>query len=126
MTVKMTSAFKRYFSALNDLDQAAYVACFSNNAVLSDPYGGRIFDGSSGLEKWFHGMKRTWAEFNIRPESSFESGDRVAVQWATTATSVTGKIAQFSGINVFTIDDAGRILRLEGYWDVSAMMAQIA
>jgi hypothetical protein len=34
MTTKMTSAFSRYFSALNNLDQAAYVACFSDNAEL--------------------------------------------------------------------------------------------
>jgi ketosteroid isomerase-like protein len=125
MTAKMTSAFNRYFSALNNLDQDAYVACFSSNAELSDPYGGRIFAGPGGLKKWFLGMERTWAEFNIRPETSYESGDRVAVQWTATATSNTGKTAQFSGINIFTIGEAGLILRLEGYWDVSAMMAQI-
>jgi len=37
MTTKMTSASRRYFSALNNLDQAAYVACFSDNAELRDP-----------------------------------------------------------------------------------------
>ena len=126
MTAKMTSASNRYFAALNNLDQAAYVACFSSKAELRDPYGGRVFAGTSGLEKWFKGMLRTWAEFNIRPESSFESGDRVAVQWAATATSVGGNIANFSGINVFTINDSGQIMTLDGYWDVPAMIAQIS
>ena len=126
MTTKMTSAFSRYFSALNNLDQAAYVACFSDNSELRDPYGGKIFTGSSGLKKWFQSMESTWAEFNIQPESSFESGDRVAVQWTASGSSKTGKTAQFSGINVFTIDDAGLIFRLDGYWDVAAMLAQLA
>jgi steroid delta-isomerase len=126
VTTKMTSAFSRYFSALNNLDQADYVACFGDNAELRDPYGGRIFTGSVGLSTWFQSMDRTWAEFNIQPESSYESGDRIAIQWTATGTSKMGKTAQFSGINVFTIDDAGLIFRLDGYWDVAAMLAQIA
>jgi len=71
-------------------------------------------------------LERTWAEFNIQPESFFESGDRIAVQWTDTGTSMMGKTAHLSGINVFTIDDAGLIFRLDGYWDVAAMLAQIA
>jgi steroid delta-isomerase len=126
MTTKMTSAYSHYFSALNNLDQAAYVACFSDNAELRDPYGGRIFTGPSGLIKWFQSMERTWAEFDIQPDSSFESGDRVAIQWTALGSSKAGKKAQFSGINVFTIDDAGLIFRLDGYWDVAAMLAQLA
>jgi hypothetical protein len=70
-------------------------------------------------------LERTWAEFNIQSESFFESGDRIAVQWTATGTSMMGKTAHFSGINVFTIDDAGLIFRLDGYWDVAAMLAQI-
>ncbi len=125
-TAKMISAFERYFTALNNQDQVAYLACFSGDAEVHDPYGGSIFIGEDGLRKWFRGMQHTWTEFHIQPESTYQVADRVAIQWLATATTTTGKRANFSGINIFTIDDRGLILRLEGYWDVSAMMAQIA
>jgi hypothetical protein len=71
-------------------------------------------------------MQRNLTEFHIRPESSYQVGDRLAIQSLATASSITGKSANFSGLNIFTIDDRGLILRAEGYWYVSTMMAQIA
>lgn len=119
------SASDRYFSALNELDREAYLRCFADDADLLDPYGGRPFQGHEGLSKWFSGMERTWAEFQMVPQASYASGDRVAVHWKATASSKSGKRASFSGINVFTMDESGLILRLEGYWDAASMMEQI-
>jgi steroid delta-isomerase-like uncharacterized protein len=121
----MISITSRYFEALSDLDQEAYLSCFAARAELHDPYGGRPFVGRDGLEKWFEGMLRTWSEFAMRPESTFVSGDRVAVQWQAEGRAKSGKRAEFGGINVFTVDSDGLISRLQGYWDFAAMVAQI-
>lgn len=126
MKEKMISISERYFKALSDLDREAYLSCFSENAELRDPYGGRPFDGRGGLEKWFTGMERTWSEFSMKPAEFFHSGDRVAVSWVAEATAQSGKTARFSGINVFTVGESGLIDRLEGYWDAAAMMSQIS
>jgi hypothetical protein len=48
MTAKMTSASERYFSALNNLDQAAYVDCFSGDAEIHDPMGEGLSQGLMG------------------------------------------------------------------------------
>jgi steroid delta-isomerase len=125
MTNKMTSATDRYFHALNGLDRAAYLACFADNALVQDPYGGRTLEGNEGLNKWFNGMERTWERFTMTPGQGFAAGDRVAVPWTAEATAKSGKTARFAGINLFTIGEDGRISRLEGYWDVAAMMAQL-
>jgi hypothetical protein len=57
---------------------------------------------------------------------SFTSGDRIAVQWKAEAISKSGKLATFMGINVFTIDTDGLIVRQESYWDMSDLIAQIS
>ena len=122
----MISASDRYFKALSELDIDAYLSCFSPDAELFDPYGGRPFKGNEGLVKWFEGMERTWSKFTMNSVANFVSGDREAVQWQATGSAHSGREAHFSGINVFTMDDTGLITRLEGYWDFKSMLAQIS
>jgi steroid delta-isomerase len=125
MMERTESASSRYFEALNRIDREAYLACFGEEAIVQDPYGGRTFTGREGLNKWFNGMDRTWDRFTMTPGEAYSAGDRLAVQWTAEATSKQGKTARFAGINVFTIGEDGLIRRLEGYWDAAAMMAQL-
>jgi hypothetical protein len=62
----------------------------------------------------------------MRPSEAYMSGNRTAVRWSATGTSQSGKTAHFEGINVFTVNDEGLISRLEGYWDIKGMVAQIS
>jgi steroid delta-isomerase len=126
MTATMISACERYFSALRALDRAAYLDAFSAGAEVRDPYGGRAFVGPDGLNKWFNGMERTWARFDVQPGEFIVTGNRVAVPWKVTAQAKNGKEARFDGINVFTVGEDGLLSGLEGYWDAQAMMDQIA
>lgn len=121
-----TSAIDQYFTALNNIDREAYLAAFSDDATVQDPYGGRAFQGQEGLNKWFNGLERTWAKFTMTPAESYRAGNRMAVRWTAEATANSGKEAAFHGINVFTLSEDGRISSLEGYWDAAAMMAQIS
>lgn len=120
------SAVNRYFTALNAIDREACLACFSEDAVILDPYGGRPLQGTPGLHKFMDGMERTWSSFNMIPDVPFVAAERVAVSWQCTATAKSGKVAHFAGIDVFTLNEAGLISRLEGYWDFQAMVAQIS
>ena len=122
----MTSVSSRYFEALSDLDRDAYFSCFSAEAVLNDPYGGKPFKGLEGLEKWFAGMETTWSEFSMEPLAEFHGGNRIATHWQAEGSAHSGKRAAFSGINIFTIDESGLIIQLEGYWDFRSMITQIS
>lgn len=125
MTAVMTSAIERYLAAVNSLDRTAYLACFSPEAVVLDPYGGRPSQGQEGLNKFFNGMERTWASFTMTAGRSYVSGNRVAFAWSVRATAKSGKTADFEGINVLTVGEDGLVTQLEGYWDMGAMIAQI-
>ena len=120
------SAIEQYRQALNSLDRAAYHAAFTAEAVVLDPYGGRPLEGSTGLDKFFSGLERTWVAFTMMYGEAYASGDRVAVNWQVEAEAKSGKRVIFAGINVFTLDQSGLISRLEGYWDARAMMSQLA
>lgn len=122
----MASITDSYFAALNGLDREAYLACFAENALLQDPYGGRPLQGTTGLHKFMDGMERTWASFQMTPGDAHAAGDRVAIPWRCTAVAKSGKTAHFAGVNVFTIDESGLISQLDGYWDFKAMVSQIS
>lgn len=125
MTTTMQNAIERYRLALNSLSRADYVAAFAPDAVISDPYGPRTLQGVEGLNKFFDGLERTWSAFTMTFGEAYASADRIAVGWQVTATAHTGRTAHFAGINVFTVDEAGLLARLEGYWDFKAMVAQL-
>jgi steroid Delta-isomerase len=126
MTAKMITAIENYRAALNGIDRAAYLACFTTDALLQDPYGGRPLQGVDGLNKFFTGMERAWASFEMTFGEPYLGGNRVAVSWSVTAVAKSGKTANFSGINLFTLNDDGLISQLDGYWDAAAMMAQLS
>ncbi len=120
------NSISNYFTALSHIDRSSYLACFSPDAVVMDPYGGRPLQGTDELNKFMDGMQHTWSDFSMSPGESFAAGDRVAINWTVKAKAKNGKSAEFSGINVFTINDDGLISRLEAYWDFKAMLAQIS
>ena len=121
----VSESVSSYFDALNGIDRAAFLSCFADDAVARDPYGGPVFEGHAGLNKFFDGLERTWAEFHMAPQAAYKGANRVAVPWTTKAVARNGKHAEFSGINVFTLDGSGQIAELEAYWDFKAMLAQI-
>ena len=125
MTTDLEPSVRDNFDALTALDREAYVAAFSSDASVRDPYGVEVLVGEEGLNKICDGKERTWQCFRMTPAKGHKSGNRVAVPWSTTATARNGKQAEFEGVNVFELDEDGRIQSLEGYWDFKGMLAQI-
>ena len=125
MTISLPTRVRDYFDALHEIDRKTFVACFTEDATTRDPYGGPVYEGREGLNKFFDGIEATWQSFEMMPQAAFKGGDRLAVPWQTTAVAKNGKRAEFSGVNVFTVAEDGRIRALDAYWDIRAMLAQI-
>lgn len=124
-TIDLPTHVRDYFEALNELDRQTFLNCFVEDAITRDPYGGPVYEGRSGLEKFFDGVEKTWASFEMAPQAAYRGGDRLAVPWRTLAVAKNGRQAEFSGVNVFTVAGDGRIRELDAYWDFRAMLAQI-
>ncbi|HNP84467.1 MAG TPA: ester cyclase, partial [Nitrospira sp.] len=55
----------------------------------------------------------------------FLSGNRVAVKFTGRGTGKNGRAVVFEGIDVFEINQEGKIQTMWGYWNPAAMMAQL-
>jgi len=54
--------------------------------------------------------------------SVFQSGNRIAVKFTGRGTGKNGQTVVFEGIDVFEINQAGKVQTMWGYWDPTAMV----
>lgn len=122
---EMVDVIEKYMKALNTLDESAYAAVFTNNAVVNDPYGTAEYLGEDGLKKFFKGMTDTWKFFEMRGDQFYPGdGKRLAVRWSVSATAKSSKTVEFSGISIFFFEE-NKISGLDSYWHFRGMMNQL-
>lgn len=122
---EMVDVVEKYIKALNTLDEAAYLALFTNNAVVNDPYGTAEYLGEDGLKRFFKGMTDTWKFFEMRGDRFYPGdGQRIAVRWSVSATAKNGKTVEFSGISLFYFSE-NQLSGLDAYWHFRGMMNQL-
>jgi steroid Delta-isomerase len=114
-----------YFAAIAALDEDAFVASFAPDGVSYDPVGAEPSAGEEGLRRFFAGITRTFRRMELTPDDTFHAGGRVAVRWTGRGESHEGVEVEYAGIDVFEIDDDGRITRLWAYWDPRQLFAQL-
>lgn len=113
-----------YFKAINDRDCGAFVGCFAAGCEAHHPFGSPPYRGES-LPSLFDDMLRAWEKLELIPKSAYRSGARVAVVWKAYAVGQGGSAAtQFDGVTVFEVNEAGKITRLESYWNTRAASKQ--
>lgn len=113
-----------YFKALNERDPDAFADCFTDDCEIHNPFGHRPYRRRSSVGAMLSDLLKPWENLVVIPKSAYRSGNRVAVIWMAEGTGAGGYQAQFEGVTVFELDGAGRITRLEGYWDSRAAEKQ--
>jgi steroid delta-isomerase len=86
-------AVNRYFAAWSSLDPVAYTACFSDDAVVHDPYGSTPRQGTKALREFFGGIAAALEEVRLEAEAVHVAANRAAVVFRGKA---IGKIASRS------------------------------
>jgi steroid delta-isomerase len=115
----------RYFAAWASLDPAAYAACFSDAAVVHDPYGSTPHRGAKALREFFSGIAQALEEARIEAEAVHVAGNRAAVVFRGKAVGKNRKPVEVVGVDVFEFDEAGRITNLWAYWDSAAALMKL-
>lgn len=117
---------EKYMKALNGLNEADYVALFTDNCVVNDPYGTAEFLGEDGLKRFFKGLTDTWKYFEMRGDKFYPGdGNRLAVRWSVSATTKNdGKTIEFSGVSIFYFAE-NKISGLDAYWHFRSIMKEI-
>ncbi|MAU01255.1 MAG: ketosteroid isomerase [Anaerolineaceae bacterium] len=114
-----------YFAAIRSMDGQAFVAVFAADAVSHDPVGAPPVSGYDDLRKFFKGMESTFSQLIMTETAVYINKNEAAVHWQAEGTGQNGKTTVFSGINLFTCNDEGKISSLRAYWDPRAMLAQL-
>lgn len=114
-----------YFAAIGQAEVSELTALFAADVHLEDPVGTPVLRGHEGIARFLKGLSRAWAEIRMSPTLVCARGTSAAVAWHAVGRSATNTVIEFDGIDVVTVDDAGLITRIEGYWDLEAVIAQM-
>ena len=116
---------KDYFAALRAMDEQAWVNTFAENAISHDPVGALPINGHQKLAEFFQTITAAFKEVGLTEDQVFIAGNGAAVKWTGKGTSKQGRAVHFEGIDVFTINEAGKIETLHAYWNPAEMVAQL-
>ena len=121
----VAKAVKAYFAALRAMDQQAWVNTFAEDAVSYDPVGAPAINGHQSLGEFFQTITAAFKEVGLTENDVFITGNNAAVKWTGKGTSKQGRAVHFEGIDVFSINEAGKIETLHAYWNPAEMVAQL-
>ena len=115
----------QYFTAIRRMDPDAWVACFTEQAISYEPGAPAPLQGHAALHQFLVGVLAAFQTIGLTEDHVFLYGNRVAVKFTGRGTGTNGRKVTFEGIDVFEINQEGKIQTMWGYWDPAAMMAQL-
>jgi steroid delta-isomerase len=121
----VSKAVKAYFAALRAMDEKAWVNTFAEDAISYDPVGAPPIVGHQKLGEFFQTIMAAFKEVGLTEDDVFIAGNGAAVKWTGRGISKQGKKVHFEGIDVFEVNEAGKIQTLHAYWNPAEMVAQL-
>ena len=121
----ISKAVKAYFAAIRAMDQQAWVNSFAADAITYDPVGAPPTAGHEKLAEFFQTITAAFKEVGLTEDEVFIAGNGAAVKWTGRGTSKQGRDVRFEGIDVFEVNEAGKIQTLHAYWNPAEMVAQL-
>jgi steroid delta-isomerase len=121
----VSKAVKAYFAALRAMDQQTWVNTFAEDAVTYDPVGAAPTRGHQRLGEFFQTITAAFKEVGLTEDEVFIAGNGAAVKWSGRGISKQGRKVRFEGIDVFEVNEAGKIQTLHAYWNPAEMVAQL-
>jgi steroid delta-isomerase len=121
----VSKAVRAYFAAIRVMDQKAWVNTFAEDAVSYDPVGAPPIEGHQKLGEFFQTITAAFKEVDLKEEDVFVAGNGAAVKWSGRGISQRGRKVHFEGIDVFAVNEAGKIQTLRAYWNPAEMVAQL-
>lgn len=110
---QVRAAVDAYVAAYNADDQAAFLACFAPDAVLTDPVGTPDHVGSDAMAAFWDQVHALSPEIRLHPERVTVCGGEAAMVFTIEAAGM-----RLPAVETFEVDDAGRVARLRAFWDL--------
>jgi steroid delta-isomerase len=121
----ISRAVRAYFLAIRAMDADAFANTFAEDGTTFDPVGSPGITGRDGIREFFHSICKNFKSVGLTEDSVFVAGNGAAVKWTGNGTSTNGSEVTFEGIDVFEVNDEGKIQTLRAYWNPAEMIAQL-
>jgi steroid delta-isomerase len=121
----VSRAVRAYFEALRAMDQQAWVNTFAEDAVNYDPVGALPTKGHQKLGEFFQTITAPFKEVGLTEDQIFVAGTGAAVKWTGRGVSKQGRKVHFEGIDIFEVNESGKIQTLYAYWNPAEMLGQL-
>ena len=122
---KISRAVRAYFLAIRAMDPDAIANTFAEDGTTCDPMGAPPISGRAGIREFFVSIFKNFKSAALTEDLVFVAGNGAAVKWTGTGTSASGKEVKFEGIDVFEINQDGKVQNIRAYWNPAEMIAQL-
>lgn len=124
-TQDVKSVINSYYAALSAKDWDGWVSMFADDATRHD-YDGQKHVGKESLKKFITAMGGLFESINIVADSTYVTKEGTAVRWVAMGTGNNGERVEFSGIDIFKLDDNGKIAEEWVYWSPTPVIEKLS
>jgi len=122
---KISRAVRGYFLAIRAMDADAFANTFAEDGTTFDPVGSPAITGRDALREFFQSICKNFKSVALDEDSVFVAGNGAAAKWTGHGTSTNGREVKFEGIDVFDVNEDGKIQTVRAYWNPAEMIAQL-
>ena len=106
----------RYLAACETLDLGVITSCFAPRAIVIDPTSPRA-RGRPQIRTYFGSLYDDLASLRLTTSPLYWQGAEIACRWQGVAQRKDGKVIAYEGVDVFRLNDAPLIARMQAFWD---------
>src|SRR5262245_36572225 len=106
---KISHTVRAYFLAIRAMDAEAFANTFAEDGTTNDPVGTPPITGRTAIREFLESICKNFKSVGLTEDAVFVAGNGGAVKWTGKGTSNTGKEVNFEGIDVFEINEDGKI-----------------
>jgi ketosteroid isomerase-like protein len=126
MPIDPAAAVGAYYAAVSTRDVDTIAPLFVADAVMRDPVGLPPATTDAERRERYARIAAGFESFEMTPHDIMAGGNEAAARWTATGRTRTGKDVRFEGISTFVFDDAGKMTMMSAYFDMAALIAQLA
>lgn len=116
-------AIASYLAANNALDLESFVNAFAEDAALYNVAEISPLVGQEAVRRVAEQSLAPFQKMQVKPERIFITGNGAALFYSGQATLKNGREMHLEGIDVFEINEPGKIQSVRFYLDMAAVMA---
>jgi len=122
---KISRAVRAYFLAIRAMDADGFANTFAEDGTTYDPVGTSGITGREAIREFLQSICANFKSVGLTEDCVFVAGNGAAVKWTGKGTSTNGREVRFEGVDVFEVNEAGKIQTVRAYWNPAEMIAQL-